>query len=146
MSYRVHRSSLPQQDFPSDAHFSLFKGFFYSARIPFFLDEVRAPELQGKMYAEPEEALGFGWCCVRDESGTTKATTSSTEVVLRSDIGSADSASEWVKHYGAATHTAWIVYNCQKEKCQRMVCHKVLRCHLSQLNKVCDRRTQSARP
>lgn len=72
------------------------------------------------MYAEPEEALSFGWCCVRDESGTAKATTSSTEVVvLRSDIGSVDSASEWVTRYGAATNTAWIVYNCQKEKCQR---------------------------
>lgn len=64
--------------------------------------------------------------------------------MLRSDLGSEENASEWVKRYSEATNTSWIVYNTQKEgRCQKMVCHKVWRCHLHHHNKVGKKRNTS---
>ncbi|KAH7986914.1 hypothetical protein HPB49_026056 [Dermacentor silvarum] len=50
------------------------------------------------MLAPSEDELSFGWQCFRDVSASTGDT-----VVLRSDLGSEENASEWVKRYSEAT-------------------------------------------
>lgn len=88
------------------------------------------------MLAPSESELSFGWQCFRDVSAS-----AGDNVVLRSDIASEEHASEWVRRYSDATNTSWIVYKTHKEgRCERMVCHKVWRCHLNDHNKVTKRR------